>query len=286
MVEEGWQSKHTLKITKLLRSYPAVRAVLQYGSTVPPQVSLDRWSDVDLLIVADVPTVEALTSDVEWTASLGSLHAWEVFPSEFKIVLRLCVRDFSRFDLVFTTSDYLSQIDVWGQSQLSAPVKILLCRDPLLLPWLTTRLEPSIPVGPSATEFGDMVRRFWFGMSVAITKVVRNDLLIALHLSQEALQTCLVLKMILRDREMGTSHHRTGGSGNRLVMMLNSMRDTAYDSQGLLDRLTFTADLFDALATDWDSGYVPRSETVLLWIEIARSECRSDPREFERAPEL
>lgn len=286
MVDEGWQSQSVPKLTNLLWDYPSIQAVLQYGSAARHDESLDRWSDVDILIVADALTVDRLTSDVEWTTPLGLLFAWEVFPSEVKTVLRLCFQDFSRFDLVFTTAEHLTRIDDWGRAQLSGAIEMLFCRDSRVLPWLAPRLDPPTPVGPSATEFAAMVHRFWFCVSVAVTKIVRDDLLIALHLTQETSQTCLVLRMILRDRETGTSHHRTGGSGNDLVLTMNALNHIGYDAQGLLDRLSFTAQLFDTLAAAWDPNYVVKADVALVWIQSARVACQADQPPHEGAPQL
>jgi hypothetical protein len=47
-------------------------------------------------------------------------------------------------------------------------------------------------------QFLELVRDFRFKSMLAVYKVVRNDLLVALHLSQDLIRDCCVLGMMLR----------------------------------------------------------------------------------------
>lgn len=56
-----------------------------------------------------------------------------------------------------------------------------------------------------------------FLAALAATKLGRGDRLIGTHLVLELLQACLVQAMVLRDRDEGTTVHRTGGRRDRLA---------------------------------------------------------------------
>lgn len=56
-----------------------------------------------------------------------------------------------------------------------------------------------------------------FLAALAVTKLGRGDRLIGTHLVLELMQACLVQAMLLRDRDEGTTVHRTGGPRDSLV---------------------------------------------------------------------
>jgi hypothetical protein len=57
-----------------------------------------------------------------------------------------------------------------------------------------------------------------FRAALAATKLGRGDRLIGTHLLLEILQACLVQAMVLRDRDEGTTLHRTGGPRDDLAV--------------------------------------------------------------------
>jgi hypothetical protein len=58
---------------------------------------------------------------------------------------------------------------------------------------------------------------FRFVAAQAVTKLGRGDRLIGLHLFYDLLRRCLVEAMLLRDRDLGTTVHRTGSARDVLV---------------------------------------------------------------------
>lgn len=100
-------------------------------------------------------------------------------------------------------------------------------------------------------------------------KVVRDDLLIALHLALDLVRDCCVLGMLLRDRAEGTNHHRHGGIGNIFVAQL---RTTArpFDAAGILDSVEQSSILFDSLAAQWSDEYKEHRRPLVAAINRAR----------------
>jgi hypothetical protein len=86
-----------------------------------------------------------------------------------------------------------------------------------------------------------------------VYKVVRNDLLIALHLAQELIRDCSVLGMMLRDRATGTNIHKHGGIGNQIVAQLE-VTQKPFTPVGILDSIRESNEVFENLACEWSSS--------------------------------
>jgi hypothetical protein len=124
---------------------------------------------------------------------------------------------------------------------------------------------------PSAEQFTTLADGFWFRAVVAISKVVRGDRAIALHLALGLLQDACVLAMMLRDRATGTNHHRTGGMANDIVNTFPGagLPPTA---MGILDLVEGSARIFDRLAGSWNGSYASRFEVLLTALDLARTQ--------------
>jgi hypothetical protein len=73
----------------------------------------------------------------------------------------------------------------------------------------------------------------------------------------------------LRDRELGTSHHRKGGIGNDFIARLNTTRPS-YTPMGILESVKHSSNVFDELAASWSPGYHEHRHPLLAWITYAR----------------
>lgn len=118
-------------------------------------------------------------------------------------------------------------------------------------------------------DFQAMARQFWFKGMLATSKVMRTDLLIALHLALDLVRDCCVLGMILRDRDEGTTHHKAGGQGNLVVERLAATQ-RPYTAAGILDSIERSSIAFDALAAEWSPTYQEQRHPLLAWIAYAR----------------
>jgi hypothetical protein len=64
----------------------------------------------------------------------------------------------------------------------------------------------------SADAVAEVIVAFHFDAVLAAVKAARGDILIGAHLTLQLARHILVIAMLLRDRESGTTHHRFGGS--------------------------------------------------------------------------
>jgi hypothetical protein len=106
---------------------------------------------------------------------------------------------------------------------------------------------------------------------LAVYKVVRQDLLIALHLAQDLTRDCCVLGMMLRDRATGTNIHKHGGMGNQFVAELEVTRQPL-TSIGILDSIKASHEVFEKLAREWSDDDQEHHQFLQDWIEKAKVE--------------
>jgi hypothetical protein len=104
---------------------------------------------------------------------------------------------------------------------------------------------------------------------LAVSRVARGDLLVALHLSLDLVRDCCVLAMMLRDRELGTSHHRDGAGSGQLVDELAAANRT-YTPHGILSSIEQSGIVFDRLAADWDSNHQQKRGPLVRWVQRVR----------------
>lgn len=270
IIAEGWQIPLVDQIVTMMKSIQSVQSIIQYGSVIAPDSNFDFWSDIDLLIVLKDGTIGEFYPSTDWVTTLGSILAVEQYQNSNRTLIRVCFSDLRRVDFVFTTESALSTIGNWGANYLWKPVHVCYSKSSIVNSVLTQPVSRPDPPLISLEDFNQFVQRFWFRQVIAVSKVIRDDLLIALHLALESVQDCCTLGMLHRDRETGTSHHKTGGLGNILVSNLDGNRHP-YSSTGILQSLVDSSMLFDNLAQQWNNTYQFQSEHVLDLIAKARA---------------
>lgn len=136
-------------------------------------------------------------------------------------------------------------------------------------------LGPHEPALAPPDDLAERIDAFWFKATVAIGKVMRQDLLIAGHLALGLARDCLVLQMMRRDRALGTTVHRTGGWGNAVVGELwpggGGASPVAGDADAILDLVARCATVFDRLATALSPTASPRAPLLQPSIAAARA---------------
>ncbi|MCL2372460.1 MAG: hypothetical protein FWC78_03560 [Defluviitaleaceae bacterium] len=168
-----WQPAAAKKISTLLAGMLAIDEIKLGGSLKTP-AELDKYSDVDIEIFlpGDKPvcikTVLAAVAE-----EFSPVFGYEIIAHARKDVIRLCLEDGKRFDLLF-------RYPVDKQPQ------------------------------PEANETDMMVNQFWFMAAMVLAKLGRRDNLIAAHLALEICQIIIVMQMLQRDRQKGTNIHRFG----------------------------------------------------------------------------
>lgn len=256
---------HQLQTT--LEPNPAVRALLVVGSVA--RGTYDRWSDLDVVIVVADDQFAMFDPATQCFGVLGDVLAFEHSSLPGRSTTRAWFAT-SRIDLVVTTESVFSQEGDWP---IWNGLAVCFSRSPLV-----DHVVDAFHVPPPAKllaqdDFEALVNRFWFQAVMALAKVMRDDLLIGLHLCLEAVQTASVLGMALRDRATGRTIHASGGMGNAVAAQLRLPQGTP-TAASIIDCLEHSGRMFDQLATEWSPDYRRRFETFTHWLDDARAALR------------
>ncbi len=252
-----WQPIAIQQFTDLLKDRDEVLSVAIIGSGAQSPKHMDTFSDVDVLIILDNSALDNYFPELDWLSTLGDIFAYERHTGEFIKTIRICYTDFRRFDLVLTTISALEQ-DKVRQSLIARQRRTLFNHDPnidLYLDKTKVNYEPS-PM--SSVDFEVFVNQFWFKQVIALQKIARNDLLVALHLALDAIRDCLVIGMLLRDQKDETWNH--------IINNLKQINQT-YTLSGILQTLSHTGQTFDDFARYYSDNYKPRSSIYKRWID-------------------
>lgn len=271
-----WHAPTLRQLRDLLLPDGDVLALAVFGSSITP--GRDRWSDLDLLLVVAERATPRFHPALDWLQPLGTIFAFDQSATAYSSVTRVCFSDFRRLDCVIVTAAGLAQPGAVNVLPLWAGVEVVFARSPALAPLLARPFAPPQPSPFTAAQFAGFANGFWFKAALAVSKVVRGDLLIALHLALDLVRDCCVLAMVLRDRAEGTNHHRHGGSGNQVVARLDTLREP-YTHDGILRSIAHSAEVFDALAAEWSTDVRPQREPVLAAVTAARGALAGGPPE-------
>lgn|GEM_PF-870466 len=197
-------------LSRLLDPDPAVRAVVVAGSGADV-AALDRWSDLDVVVVVSDAAVSRFFPETAWLLPLGRIYAVDRSSGPDRSVLRICFADLRRLDVLLVPESALPAFTA-ADGPLQGGARVVLDRTGRMAEVLR-QVTPGAPPAPADADvaFRRMEDEFRWAGVVAAAKVGRGDLLIGAHLALEMAQHCLVLGMLLRDRATGTRHHRFGG---------------------------------------------------------------------------
>lgn len=260
-----WHIPAIAQLSRHFEQDPEVRAVLLAGSLAGDAVQADVWSDVDVKVILTDQAVERYYARTDWLEPWGYLVGLERHDSPSVKTLRVCLEGFQRFDFVFIAESMLRRTP----HVLRQPCKVLWSRLPDLETYSDLRSPASEYHNGADADLNPIADSFWFKATVAITKVARNDVLIGMHLALDLARDCLVLQMMQRDREKGTTIHRVGGWGNDLVDQL-VFDEATPSAQKILDLIEWSCRTFDSLATALVPAYSPRAAYLLPTLDAAR----------------
>lgn len=249
-----------------------ILGLLLFGSLSKPELHPDRWSDIDLLVVVNDGSLDAFFPTIEWITDLGKLYTYSQSADDFKYTTRVCFENLNRVDFVITTEEKLAQINTWSNIPFASGVKVLFSRSKIVDEIVSQDFLQISTMSATQEQFLELVRNFRFKSVLAVYKVIRNDLLIALHLAYDLVGDCSVLAMMLRDRATGTNIHKDGGIGNQFVPRLE-VTQQPFTSMGILDSIKASNEVFETLAREW-SGHQENRQVLLDWIERAKVELR------------
>ena len=265
-----WQIKTLEQLKDLLQSFETVQAAIVVGSLANDATQIDDWSDVDLVVVVSEEAIGQFFPEADWLTPITSIYATSWSQDPPRCTLRVCFIDMRRLDLIFVPDFAFDDPDSWNLNPFQAGYHILFSRSTFIDQALSQGISVAPSMSDSEHQFLAMSNPFWFKGTLAVYKVVRNDLLIALHLALDLVSDCLVLRMMLRDRAEGTSHHRIGGEGNEFVTRMND-QSREYSATGILSMIENSGRLFDELAKEWSFDYQARRFPLLDWAMEARN---------------
>lgn len=265
MTVEGWQEQTVRDLRDLVEGDENVLALVLFGSAAARNGAPDRWSDVDALLVVQDDALPQYFPDRAWLAPLGRIDEIEQAANEFRAISRICFDDLRRVDLLIATESAIDQIGAWPSNPLRNECRLVFSRSPIVDAVVNGSAATQLNAPTTAAaDVEPIADRFWFRARITLHKCVRGDLLVALHLTLEALRDCCVLGMMLKDRD-GAS------AGDDALGRLPPVHHP-YTQRSLLDTLEQCALVFDALASDYAAAYSPRYAALVALIAQARAE--------------
>ena len=271
---DSWQEETISQVTALFSQDENVRGLVLIGSLTRDDVTRDAWSDLDIAVVVRDEALDSFWPATEWISGLGEVYCTSRSSTSEWRVTRACFADGRRIDFAFVTEGSVARIEEWEKNPLRYVNVCLFSRSEALDRALKLEFPPPVFEPASPRDFERMANDFWFKGMLAVSKAAREELLVALHLSLDMVRDCLVLGMMIRDRDTGADHHRDGSQGNHFIPVLEGTRQP-HTALGVLDSIEQSAVVFDKLAVQWDAGYRDRREPLLRWIERARPDVRA-----------
>lgn len=271
---KSWQESMLKNLTSYFEPNANILGLLLFGSYIQPGYQPDAWSDIDILIVVRDDELKNFFPSVEWIKPLGKIYTFSQSSDNYNCTTRICFEDFSRIDFLITTEANLLEISKWSRVAFFSGLKVLFSRSSVVDSIAEKSFLKQDDSSVTQEQFNEIVRDFRFKSMLAVYKVVRGDLLIALHLSQDLIRDCSVLGMILRDRATGTNIHKHGSMGNKLVSQLE-VTQKPLSSLGILDSIKESNVIFERLACECSNDYQEYRQPLLDWIERAKVELYS-----------
>lgn len=280
MTAPTWHQDTIDSLSQLLAADPSVLALVIRGSLACADSIVDEWSDVDATIVVADGALDRYYLRPSWLAPLGDLLAWSAEDHGEIKTLRVCLDPFRRMDLSFVCPGSLQRPESLPFAPIPDPCRILWSR----IPHLAQLAVPVTALPPDpATEIGHLERlngSFWYKATLAIARIARNDLLVGGHLALDLARDCLVLQMVLRDRQEGTTIHRLGGWGNEVLNEL-SWQASGLGAAGLLRLIRRCCVLFDDLASQVSDAHQAHHVRIAGMIDQAASYCEATQRQWK-----
>lgn len=269
---QHWQFNAIEDIRELFSKYKEVEVLILKGSTCKEQNLIDKWSDIDLVVVVDDEHINKFFPNTKWILPMGNIFALEQFPGDFTMTSRICLDGYRRFDCIFIKNSMFKKSSNWTFNLIGNDYKILFSNIKDIEDILGYQPKEENFKEPENEAFNNMANSFWFKGVVAIAKISRNDYLIAAHLALEMAQDCIVLQMMLRDREKGTNIHRFGWKEN--VEVLSNIRTLGeYQPPNDIIRIIERSGIiFDKLGKLYSSKYNERFSEFEKWLVDLKKE--------------
>jgi len=223
--DSGWQERLLPVLAGLASEDAWVSDLRAHGSAGGTVAAADRWSDLDVLVTATEPIGAAESLARRIGDRVAPVFAASRSGSASGYCVRLVLADLRRIDISAVPaepSDGTGQALEPGQHQ-----------------------EPSEAVAETLADFR-------FEAVLAAVKAARGDVLIGAHLTLQLARHVLVIAMLLRDRDAGTSHHRHGGSRWDQWAARLAAAPAPYSRAGITAAIRFYASMLDEILACWD----------------------------------
>ena len=220
---EGWQQRTAPVLAELAAEDTRIGGLRVHGSALGTAASADRWSDLDLMITATDPAVVAEDFAREIGRRLSPVFADSRSGDSSAYCVRLVLRDLRRIDVTATTlagDDGGLASDAGSENLPDAVV--------------------------------EAIGAFHFDAVLAAVKAARGDVLIGAHLTLQLARHVLVIAMLLRDRDAGTTHHRFGGSHWDAWASRLARAPAPYCPAGITAAIRFYTTMLTDIAVNWD----------------------------------
>jgi hypothetical protein len=263
-----WQTHALAQLSQYFAADPDAKALVLTGSLAAADITPDFWSDIDVKIILADQALERYYTSLAWLQPFGQLIGAERHASPSTKTLRVCLAGFQRFDLVFIPESAVQSLTEGGEPLFHQPCILIWSKVPGLEKHIASSPPATIHEDVTGAAIANMADPFWLKAAVAITKVMRNDLLVGLHLALDLARDCLVLQMLRRDQALRTTVHRTGGWGNAEVEQFRWDSSECSEVK-ILDLIARSCTAFDELAAMLSPEYTTR--WPLLSPAIARA---------------
>ncbi len=220
---DGWQQQTLPVLAGLVAGDARVSDLRVHGSASGAAASADRWSDLDLLITATEPVVVAEDLARQVGSRLSPVFASSRGGDASRYCVRLVLRDLRRIDI--TAAAMANEEHYRGSAAQD--------QDP-------------------ADTVAGLVDSFRFDAVLAAVKAARGDVLIGAHLTLQLARHILVIAMLLRDRDAGTTHHRFGGSRWDAWAARLAQAPAPYTQAGITAAIRSYTTMLDEITANWN----------------------------------
>lgn len=271
MDQLDWREEATEKLKTNFQENNDIIALSIFGSTSNKKNKSDFWSDVDGLLVVKDEAYDKYSTNLNWIKFFGEIYAYQYNSDENTKTFRLVFEDFRKLDLIIIKQSAVNSMIQPNASPYWKDINVLFSKSDEIEQKIKNSKKEISEGCFDEQQFKDLVNNFWFIASSALYKTFRNDLLIAQHLSLDLFKDCLLLGMILRDRETGTNIHKTGGIGNDIAKDMNICLEniTQFNIINLIDSC---GKEFDQLCIRWNKDFLSKYPVLSQYIQKARFE--------------
>jgi predicted nucleotidyltransferase len=106
-----WQRDTINALAAGLKQDAAVKALALIGSCADPDLELDPWSDVDVVLVVEDHAFARFYPATDWLAAFGEIYAWDLPDGGAANVIRAWFTDGRRIDVIVIRESALAAME-------------------------------------------------------------------------------------------------------------------------------------------------------------------------------